>query len=164
VLAGGRLTADDALGIFAAAASGLMWALYILVAVRVSHHWPDGRGLSLSMVVASVAIVPVMLALSDPRPMLVVPSALLGGLAIALFSSAVPYTAELAALRRLPAHTFGVLMSLEPAIAAVVGFVLLGQVLGWHDMVAIACVVLASAGSSLSARRLTTAPGELESA
>jgi inner membrane transporter RhtA len=163
VLAGARLTADDALGIFAAAASGLAWAIYILVAVRVAHHWPDGRGLSLSMVVASVAIVPVMLALSDPRSMLAVPGALAGGFAIALFSSAIPYTAELAALRRLPAHTFGVLMSLEPAIAAVVGYAALGQLLGWHDIVAIGCVVLASAGASVSARRLTTVPGELES-
>ena len=130
---------------------------------RVARHWPDGRGLSLSMAVASVAIVPVMLALSNPTPMLAVPSAILGGVTIALFSSAIPYTAELAALRRLPAPTFGVLMSLEPAIAAIVGFVVLGQVLGWHDVVAIGCVVLASAGSSVSARRLTTAPGELES-
>jgi inner membrane transporter RhtA len=162
VLAGARLTADDAVGVFAAAASGLCWAIYILVAARVAHHWPDGRGLSLAMVVASLAILPVMLSFSDPRPMLVVPSALLGGLTIALFSSAIPYTAELAALRRLPAHTFGVLMSLEPAIAAIVGFLVLGQVLGWHDLVAIGCVVAASAGASLSARRLTAIPGELE--
>jgi inner membrane transporter RhtA len=162
VLAGARLTADDAVGVFAAAASGLCWAIYILVAARVAHHWPDGRGLSLAMVVASLAILPVMLSFSDPRPMLVVPSALLGGLTIALFSSAIQYTAELAALRRLPAHTFGVLMSLEPAIAAIVGFLVLGQVLGWHDLVAIGCVVAASAGASLSARRLTAIPGELE--
>jgi inner membrane transporter RhtA len=163
VLAGARLTADDAVGVFAAAASGLCWAIYILVAARVAHHWPDGRGLSLAMVVASLAVLPVMLVFSDPRPMLVVPGALLGGLTIALFSSAIPYTAELAALRRLPAHTFGVLMSLEPAIAAIVGFLVLGQVLGWHDLIAIGCVVAASAGASLSARQLTATPGELES-
>ena len=55
-------------------------------------------------------------------------------------------------------------MSLEPGIAALVGFVALGQVLGLHDIIAIACVILASAGASISARRLATAPGELESA
>jgi inner membrane transporter RhtA len=162
ILAGGRLAAGDALGVFAAAASGLCWAVYILVAARVARHWPDGRGLSLAMVVASLTILPVMLVFSDPRPMLVVPAALAGGMIIALFSSAIPYSAELAALRRLPAHTFGVLMSLEPAIAAVVGFLALGQVLGTHDVFAIGCVVLASAGSSVSARRLTATPGELE--
>jgi inner membrane transporter RhtA len=104
------------------------------------------------------------LGLSDVRPLLVAPLALAGGVVIALFSSVIPYSAEIAALRRLPAATFGVLMSLEPAIAAAVGFVLLGQVLATSDLVAIAFVALASAGASISARRLVTAPGELESA
>jgi inner membrane transporter RhtA len=83
---------------------------------------------------------------------------------VALFSSAIPYTLEIAALRRLPAATFGVLMSLEPAIAATVGFLLLGQLLHLSDLVAIACVALASAGASVSARRQTVAAGELEAA
>jgi len=83
---------------------------------------------------------------------------------VALFSSAIPYSAEMAALRRLPVATFGVLMSLEPAIAALVGFLFLRQVLQVTDVVAIVCVALASAGASLSARRGDTAPGELEAA
>ena len=90
------------------------------------------------MLVASALIVPVTLALSDVRPLLVVPAALAGGVVIGLFSSAIPYTTEIAALRRMPAATFGVLMSLEPAIAAGVGFVLLGQVLAPTDLLAIA--------------------------
>jgi inner membrane transporter RhtA len=96
--------------------------------------------------------------------MLAAPVALAGGVAIALFSSAIPYTAEIAALRRLPAATFGVLMSLEPAIAATVGFVLLHQTLDALDLVAIVFVGLASVGASLSARRQTVAAGELEAA
>jgi inner membrane transporter RhtA len=109
-------------------------------------------------------ILPVALGLSDVRPMLLAPLALAGGVVIALFSSVIPYSAEISALRRLPAATFGVLMSLEPAIAAAAGFILLGQVLAASDLVAIVLVALASAGASLSARRLMTTPGELESA
>jgi inner membrane transporter RhtA len=162
VLAGGRLTADDAVGVAAAAMSGLCWAIYILVAGRVAQHWPDGRGLTLAMVVAAGVIVPLTLSMSDVRPLLVAPAALAGGAVLGLFNSAIPYTIELAALRRMSASTFGVLMSLEPAIAAGVGFVVLGQVLGATDLAAIACVALASAGASLSARRWPIAIGELE--
>ena len=164
VLAGGRLEADDAVGVIAAAASGLCWAIYIGVAGKVARHWPDGRGLTLSMLVATALILPVTLTLSDVRPLLVAPLALAGGVAIGLFNSAIPYTTELAALRRMSAATFGVLMSLEPAIATVVGFVMLGQVLSAPELAAIACVALASAGASISARRFVTAPGALESA
>lgn len=164
ILAGGRLVADDAVGVAAVFGAGICWALYIVTGRRMARHWPDGRGLTLAMLVASAVVLPVTLVLSDSRPLLVAPLAIFGGVVVALFSSAIPYTAELAALRRLPAATFGVLMSLEPAIAAIVGFVLLGQVLGAHDLVAIACVAVASAGASLSARRLATTPGELESA
>ena len=164
ILAGGRLEADDLVGVAAVFGAGFCWALYIGVGGRVARDWPDGRGLTVAMLVASALIVPATLALSDPRPLLVAPAALAGCLVVALFSSAIPYTAEIAALRRLPAATFGVLMSLEPAIAATVGFVLLGQALAAHELVAIALVAFASAGASGSARRLITAPGELESA
>jgi inner membrane transporter RhtA len=164
ILAGGRLDADDAIGVVAVSVAGLCWALYIVVGRRVAGYWPDGRGLTLAMVMAGLLVMPVTLALSDVRPLLVAPLALAGGVVVALFSSAIPYTLELAALRRLPAATFGVLMSLEPAIAAAVGFVLLGQVLGVHDLVAIAFVAVASAGASLSARRFAATPGELEAA
>jgi inner membrane transporter RhtA len=164
VLAGGRLGAEDFVGVAAVFGAGFCWALYIGVGGRVAREWPDGRGLTLAMLVASAAVLPVMLLASDAGPLLVSPLALAGGLAIALFSSAIPYTLEIAALRRLPAATFGVLMSMEPAIAAAVGFVVLGQVLRTLDLVAIALVAVASAGASLSARHLRATPGELESA
>jgi inner membrane transporter RhtA len=164
VLAGGRLEADDLVGVLAAFGAGLCWALYIGVGGRVARDWPDGRGLTLAMLAASALILPVALVGSDVRPLLGAPVALAGGVVVALFSSAIPYTAEIAALRRLPAATFGVMMSLEPAIAAAVGFVLLGQVLHTQDLGAIAFVALASAGASLSARRMPVTPGELEAA
>jgi inner membrane transporter RhtA len=162
-LAGGRLVADDAVGIAAVFGAGFCWALYIVTGRRLARYWPDGRGLTLAMVVASVVVLPVTLGLSNVRPLLSAPVAVAGGVAVALFSSAIPYTAEMAALRRLPAATFGVLMSLEPAIAAIVGFLVLGQVLHTPDLVAIAAVALASAGASWSARR-PVAVGELEAA
>ena len=162
ILAGGRMEADDVVGLVAVSGAGLCWAIYIHVGGRVARYWPDGGGLTLAMVVASLLVLPVTLVLSDVRPLLLAPLALAGGVVVALFSSAIPYTLELAALRRLPAATFGVLMSLEPAIAAAVGFLLLNQVLGLRDLVAIACVAIASAGASLSARRLAATPGELE--
>jgi inner membrane transporter RhtA len=163
VLAGGRLEAGDLAGVAAALGAGVCWGLYIVTGRRMARYWPDGRGLTLAMVVAAALIVPVALVGSDARPLLAAPAALAGGVAIALFSSAIPYTAEIAALRRLRAATFGVLMSMEPAIAAGIGFLLLGQVLSFRDIAAIGFVAVASAGASLSARRFTATPGELES-
>jgi inner membrane transporter RhtA len=164
LLAGARISADDAVGVIAVLIAGTCWALYIVTGRVVASHWPDGRGLSLAMAVASIVVIPAMFLLSDPRPLAAAPLALGAGLVVALTSSAIPYSFEISALRRLPAATFGVLMSLEPAIAALFGFVVLGQVLDATDIVAIALVAFASAGASLSARRLATAPGELESA
>jgi len=164
ILAGGRFVADDTVGLLAVFGAGACWALYIVTGRRMAPHWPDGRGLTLSMVVASVVVLPVSFGLSDFGPLAAAPIAIAGGVVVALFSSAIPYTAEIAALRRLPAATFGVLMSLEPAIAATVGFVLLHQTLDALDLVAIVFVGMASAGASLSARRQTVAAGELEAA
>ena len=163
-LAGGRFVADDAVGLMAVFGAGACWALYIVTGRRMAPYWPDGRGLTLAMVVASIVVLPVSFGLSDFGPLAAAPLAIAGGVVVALFSSAIPYTAEIAALRRLPAATFGVLMSLEPAIAATVGFVLLHQTLDALDLVAIVFVGLASAGASLSARRQTVAAGELEAA
>ncbi len=161
-LAGGRLQADDAVGVVAVFGAGFCWANYIGVGGRVAQEWPDGRGLTIAMVVSSTIVVPLTLILGDLRPLLVQPGAIAAGIVVAVCSSVIPYTCEIAALRRLPAATFGVLMSLEPAIAALMGFLLLGQVLRLEDLIAIALVAVASAGASLSARRLASAPGELE--
>jgi inner membrane transporter RhtA len=86
------------------------------------------------------------------------PELLAAGLAVAVLSAALPWSLELEALRRLPAHVFGVLMSLEPAIGALVGFVVLGERLGTRAVTAIALVVLASAGAARGARTAPAPP------
>jgi inner membrane transporter RhtA len=162
ILAGGRLDASDLAGVAAALGAGACWGAYIVTGRHMARDWPDGRGLTLAMVVAAVLIVPVALVGSDVKPLLAAPAALAAGVAVALFSSVIPYTVEIAALRRLRAATFGVLMSLEPGIAAGMGFLLLGQTVDLRDVTAIAFVVVASAGASVSARHFAATPGELE--
>jgi inner membrane transporter RhtA len=105
-----------------------------------------------------VLLLPVGLATSGAD--LVHPHVLLLGLVVALASSVLPYSLELVALRRLPERTFGVLLSLEPGLAALVGFLLLGQGLPWTSVLAIAVVVVASVGSTASARREGNGEGE----
>ncbi len=164
ILTGGRLVADDALGVAAALAAGALWALYIPIGGRVARDWPDGRGLSVAMLVAAVLSLSVAAATGAIGQAFGSPSLILAGLVIALFSSAIPYSLEIAVLDRIPASTFGVLMSIEPAVAAAVGFIVLGEALSAMEVAAIGMVVVASAGASVSARSLAVAPGELESA
>lgn len=163
-LAGGRLSADDVLGVVAAVVAGGGWLLYILSGPRVARDWPGERGLMPSLAFGSAIVVPLALATGDLGRAVIDPAVLAGGFIIAAFSSAIPWSLELFALARMRAATYGVLMSLEPAIAALVGFLLLGQALDPAEVVAIGMVAVASAGASLSARRLRVVPGELESA
>lgn len=140
----------DPLGVGLALLAGAFWAAYIVCNARVGRLYPGGSGLALAMVVAAAVVaVPGVVAggaaLGEPR--------LLGlGLGVALLSSAIPYSLETEALRRLPQHVFGVLMSLEPAVAALAGFAALGQSLGARQLVAIALVVAASAGAAAGVR------------
>ncbi len=164
LLAGGRLGAEDAIGVAAAFGAGGCWAGFILVGTRMSRAWPDGRGLTVTLSTAAVLVLPLALAAGGVAAILDDPNILIGGLAIALLSSIVPYTLELAAMRRMTPSTYGVLMSLEPAVAAIVGFVLLGQLLSPAEVIAVALVAIASAGASVTARRLMVTEGELEAA
>ena len=134
----------DALGIGLALAAGVFWGIYIHLSVRVGRAFPGGRGLALSMSVAALLmLVPGTLAAGDD---LFDPGAAVVGAAAGVLSSVIPYSLELEALRRLAVGTFGVLMSLEPAVAALVGLIALGQGLAAIDVVGIALVVMASAG------------------
>jgi len=143
-------TADlDGLGIALALLAGGFWAAYILLSVRVGRVFPGGGGLALAMLVASVPLAPIGIA--DGGSQLLVPWVLAVGIAVGMLSSAIPYTLELEALRRLPAGVFGVLMSLEPAAAAFAGFVVLGEDLVAREIVAILLVVAASAGAAQGA-------------
>lgn len=140
----------DALGVTLALVAGGFWAAYILLSVRVGRAFPGGSGLALAMVVATAMLVPVGVA--EAGADLLVPWILAVGAAVAILSSAVPYTLELEALRRLPAGVFGVMMSIEPAVAALAGFIVLDEGLATRELVAILLVVTASAGAATGGR------------
>ena len=135
----------DALGAGLALLAGAFWGAYIVLSARIGRAFSGGDGLALAMLVAAaVLLIPGVAAAGDD---LLDPTVLAVGLAVAVLSSALPYSLELEALRRLPQGTFGVLMSLEPAVAALVGFVGLDQGLAASEVVAIVLVVAASAGA-----------------
>jgi inner membrane transporter RhtA len=143
---GGEL---DGLGVALALLAGGFWAAYIVLSQRTGQAFPGGSGLAIAMVVASAVLLP--FGVADAGTSLLEPELLALGAAVAMLSSAIPYSLELEALRRMPKRVFGVLMSLEPAVAALAGFVVLGQVLGAREVAAIVLVVAASAGASRTA-------------
>jgi inner membrane transporter RhtA len=143
----------DALGIALALLAGAFWAAYILLTARVGRRYQGADGLALAMVVGALVSIPVGVAEAGSE--LLVPWILAVGLAVAVLSSAIPYALEMEALRRMPTGVFGVLMSLEPAAAALAGYVVLGEGLVAREIVAILLVVAASAGAS---RGATLAP------
>jgi inner membrane transporter RhtA len=122
------------------------WAAYILIAQAATEDFHGSEGLALAMVIG--ALVPLVPGIAEAGSTLLRPEWLALGAGVALASSVIPYSLETEALRRLPANVFGVLMSIEPAIAALAGFLVLGQSLSARDLVAIAFVVAASAGAS----------------
>ena len=133
-------------GILFALAAAVCWASYILLSAALGRHTTDSGGLALGMLLAAVVVVPVGFA--DSGVALLQPWILAVGLGVALLSSVIPYSLELEALRRIPPKVFGVLMSMEPAVAALVGLVVLGESLGVFQWVAILLVVAASAGAT----------------
>jgi inner membrane transporter RhtA len=139
----------DLAGAGLALLAGAFWAAYIVLSARIGRAFGGGQGLALAMVVAGVLLLPAGIA--DGGSDLLEPGLLAIAFAVAMLSSAIPYSLELEALRRLPRGTFGVLMSLEPAVAATVGFAALGQDLAATELVAILLVVAASAGALRSA-------------
>jgi inner membrane transporter RhtA len=149
----GRLNIVGAL--FAAAAGG-MWVCYILLSARTGRHFSRLDGLAIAMAIGALAIAP--LGIITGGAGLLKPADLGLGLAVAVLSSAVPYGLELISLRRLPAATFSILLSLAPAIAALAGFVVLRQHLTPLGAVGIGCVVIASGGAVVAAARRAGPP------
>jgi inner membrane transporter RhtA len=139
----------DPVGVVLILAAAACWAAYILIAQRATHVFDGSEGLALAMVVA--ALVPVIPGIAEAGSALLQPDLVALGFGVALLSSVVPYSLETEALRRMPANVFGVLMSLEPGVAALAGFLVLGQALGVRELVAIGLVVAASVGVSRSA-------------
>jgi inner membrane transporter RhtA len=146
----------DGLGVALALLAGGLWAAYILINARVGRAFEGATGLSLAMCVASVLMIP--LGIGQGGSHLLEPRSLLLGGAVGLLSSAIPYSFENEALRRIDPSVFGVLMSIEPAMAALAGFIALGQGLTVRAVVGIGLVVIASVGA---ARRTREAPVDL---
>ncbi|MFA6299448.1 MAG: EamA family transporter [Nocardioides sp.] len=136
----------DVAGVAFAVVAGAAWASYILLSAQTGRRWPGFDGLTLASVVATLMLTPFAVnagssALGDPRILLL-------GAAVGLLSSVIPYTCELVALRSLRPAVFGVLMSLEPAAAALAGLLVLRELLTPLQLVAMACVVVASIGAT----------------
>lgn len=150
-LIGGSLRADDVVGVVAALGAAVAWASYILVSRRMGTSKHGLAGLALATVLGAILTLPagILVAGSD----LLEPRTLLLGLIVGVVSSAVPYSLDLLALRRLRTAVFGVLTSLNPAIAALAGLVILHELPPGRQLVGIALVVLASAGVTLTGRR-----------
>ncbi|MEV6481379.1 EamA family transporter [Streptomyces sp. NPDC051576] len=145
LLGGGGFSSLDPIGVAFALGAGSMWATYIIFSARTGRRFPQADGLALAMVVAAVAFLP--LGIAEAGTKLLNPVTIALGSAVAVLSSVLPYTLELLALRRLPASTFAILMSLEPAIAATAGFLILHQALSVTEAMAIALVIGASMGA-----------------
>lgn len=143
-------TADlDGLGVALALLAGGFWAAYILLAARVGRTFEGAHGLAIGMCAGAVMLLP--FGVAEAGSDLLSTEAVAVGLAVAVLSSVIPYTLELEALRRMPQGVFGVLMSLEPAAAALAGFIVLDEGLATREVVAIALVVAASAGAARNA-------------
>jgi inner membrane transporter RhtA len=142
---GGTASLDLA-GVLLALVAGAAWAAYILLNARLGREFSDGSGLAMAMVVACLLALP--FGVAEAGRHLLDAHALAVGAAVGVLSSVIPYSVEFEALRRIPPSTFGVLMSLEPAFAALAGFLVVGQDLSAREMVGIALVIAASAGAA----------------
>jgi inner membrane transporter RhtA len=143
----------DALGVGLALLAGVLWGTYIVVNARLGQAFEGGTGLALAMCVGTVAMAP--LGIVEGAGELLSAEALALGVAVGALSSAIPYSFEVEALRRIRPAVFGVLMSLEPAMAALAGLIVLGQRLGGRTLIGIALVIAASVGAARSGREAT---------
>jgi inner membrane transporter RhtA len=137
----------DWLGIVFALGGGVCWALYIVFGRRAGLQ-SGGQTTAMGMLIGTICIAPFGVAHAGAA--LFKPEILPTAIAVAFLSSALPYSLEMYAMTRVPARIFGVLMSLDPALAAAAGLVLLGERLSWLQWSAIGCIVFASAGSAAS--------------
>ncbi len=140
----------DVIGVLFALGAGVCWGLYIIFAKKVGNHIIGGKATALGMFVAALTVTPT--ALSHVHFVAMDGSIWLMAIFVAILSSALPYSLEMMALRSIPEKTFGVLMSLEPAFAALMGFLFLNENLSRIQLLAIVCVMVASSGSSLTSR------------
>ncbi len=140
----------DGLGVALALLAGSLWGGYILLSARVGRIYAGGTGLAIAMWCAFVLTLPFGIEAAGTH--LLEPRSLAVGAAVGMLSSAIPYSFELEALRRIASHIFGVLMSIEPAMAALAGLLVLGQQLSLRGVAGIVLVVAASVGASRQPR------------
>ncbi|HEX4438312.1 MAG TPA: EamA family transporter [Solirubrobacteraceae bacterium] len=145
----------NGLGVALALVAGAFWGLYIVLNARLGRAFEGGTGLALAMCVGALAALP--LGVAEGGVHLLDGESLLAGAAIGVLSSAIPYSFEVEALRRIVPAVFGVLMSLEPAMAALAGLLILGQHLGARVLLGIAFVIVASVGASRGGREAPVA-------
>ena len=138
-----------AAGLIYALIAAVTWACYILLSSATGRRFSGGTGLTIAMGIAAVLITPV--AVVSAGRALLKPAVLGTGVVVGLLSSVIPYRFELETLRRVPARVFGIWMSMEPAVAALVGVIVLSQSLGLQQWLAIGCVTVATAGAALTA-------------
>lgn len=139
----------DPVGVLYALGAALFWALYIVFGKRAGHLHA-GHSVSLGLLVAALVVVPVGVVHAGAA--LLSPTVLLIGVVVAAVSSAIPISLEMMALKRLPKEAFGIMISMEPAVAAVLALMLLGEHLSAIQWLAIGCIVAASMGSAATAR------------
>jgi inner membrane transporter RhtA len=140
----------DPVGVVFILGAAIAWAAYIVVGQHASRRMQGAQAVSIGLIAAALLTVPLALVISGP--VLARPAVLAGGLLVAVLCSVVPYPLEMVALRRVPRHVFGVLLSLEPAIGALAGFMVLGERLSLLRWVAIGAVVAASVGITVTGR------------
>ena len=140
----------DPAGVGFSLVAALCWALYIVLGQRAGQA-AGSATVPLGLVVATAVVLP--FGVGEVGAVFAAPALLAFAAGVALLSSAIPYSLEIYALRRLPRQTFGILLSLEPAVAALAGWLLLAEALTTPQWLAIACIMVASAGAALAARR-----------
>jgi inner membrane transporter RhtA len=160
MLAGGGFVGGvhhlDLVGVGLALVAGACWAAYILLNAQTGRRFGGTSGLAIAMVVGALCVLPVGLVQAGGR--LLQPGVVAIGLAVALLSSVIPYSFELMALRRITPRAFGILLSMDPAFAAVAGLIVLGQHLTVAEVVALVLVVVANAGSAWFDQRVPVMP------
>ena len=146
----------NVLGVVFALTAGACWAAYILLSAQTGRRWPGLDGLVVASVVAMVLLSPVAVGVGGSE--LVDPRILILGTVIGLLSSVIPYSCEMVALRTMRPSVFSILMSLEPAAAALAGILVLNEFLTGEQWLAMLCVVIASVGATRSQRTAVPAP------
>jgi inner membrane transporter RhtA len=139
-------------GVGFAMLAALSWAFYILLSAQTGRRWPGISGLAIASMVGAIALAPPAIVAAGGQ--MLNSTVLMLGLTVGLLSSVIPYSFELIALRRIPPRVFSILMSLEPAVAALAAVILLEEFLSWVQWLAMACVVMASIGATRTSTTL----------